>query len=386
MGKHYHLRRLAGTTITSIVLLASAGAQAQNGLFVPYIPQAAPAEHYTSQPQAHYQQPQAQHYQQQRNYQQPQAQHYQQQPNYQQPGYQQANRFQQNGIRFQRAAFTNNRAATQNWNQDAWQRVFSTFNMPDYAQHPRVRKFIRSYGRNPKQLSILSARADTFLHMIIEEINRRGMPAEIALLPFVESGFKLDVFSHASAAGLWQFIPSTGRTYGLKQTRNYDGRMDPFAATGAALNYLQKLHREFRGDWLKALAAYNCGENCVHRAVRKARAKGRPTDYWNLSLPRETMNYVPRLLAFKELLSKSHQYGIRLPATPNDAKLTQVRLNKPVNLREAARRAGLPANKLTSLNPCFRTGITTPRHSNRIILPREHAGRLIQVLNTMPPA
>lgn len=371
MSKHYHLRRLAGTTIAGIMLLASAGAQAQNGLFVPYIPQAAPAEYYTNKPQARYQQ--------QRHYQQAHTQHYRQ------PDYQQANHFQQSGVRFQRAAFSNSRT-TQNWNQNAWQRVFNTFSMPDYSYHPRVRKFIRSYGKNPKQLSQLSARADTFLHMIIEEVNRRGMPAEIALLPFVESGFKLDVFSHASAAGLWQFIPSTGRIYGLKQTRSYDGRMDPFAATGAALNYLQKLHREFRGDWLKALAAYNCGENCVHRAVRKARAKGRPTDYWNLSLPRETMNYVPRLLAFKELLSKSRQYGIRLPATPNDAKLTQVRLNKPINLREAARRAGLPANKLTKLNPCFRTGITTPRYSNRIILPREHAGRLIQVLNTMPPA
>ena len=372
MGKHYHLRRLAGTTITSVLLIASAGAQAQNGIFVPYIPQAAPAEHYTSQPQAqaHYQQPQ--------------------QPNYQQRNQQQSNhRIQPNGIRFQRASFSRNTNISnngQNWNQSAWQRVFNTFSMPDYSHHPRVKKFIRSYGKSPKQLSRLSARADTFLHMIIEEINRRGMPAEIAFLPFVESGFKLDVFSHASAAGLWQFIPSTGKIYGLKQTRDYDARMDPFAATGAALNYLQKLHREFRGDWLKALAAYNCGENCVHRAVRKARAQGRPTDYWNLSLPRETMNYVPRLLAFKELISKSRQYGIRLPATPNDAKLTQVRLNKPVNLRTVALRAGLPANQLTKLNPCFRTGITTPRYSNRIILPREHEGRLIQVLNAMPPA
>ncbi len=375
MGKHYHLRRLAGTTITGVLLIASVSAQAQNGLFIPYIPQAAPVENYTNQQR---QRPPVR-YQQQR---------YQQQQNYQQPAH-----FRQNGIRFQRAAFNNNATRNsnrstqiQNWNQTAWQRVFSTFSMPDNSSNPRVRKFIRSYGKSPKQLSLLSARADTFLHMIIEEVNRRGMPAEIALLPFVESGFKLDVFSHASAAGLWQFIPSTGRIYGLKQTRNYDARMDPFAATGAALNYLQKLHREFRGDWLKALAAYNCGENCVHRAVRKARAKGRPTDYWNLSLPRETMNYVPRLLAFKELLSKSRQYGIQLPVTPNDAKLTQVRLNKPINLREAARRAGLPPNQLTKLNPCFRTGITTPRYSNRIILPREHAGRLIQVLNAMPPA
>lgn len=363
MGKHYHFRLLAGTVSAGVLLISSFAAQAQNGLFVPYIPPAAPAGHYNN----HTQQP---------IYTQP---HQVQRPVTNQPTY-------SNGVRFQRASFSNVRQNTQNWNQNAWQRVFNTFSMPSYTSNPRVRKFIRSYGRSPKQLSIISARADTFLHMIIEEVNRRGMPAEIALLPFVESAFKLDVYSHASAAGLWQFIPSTGRNYGLKQTRSYDARMDPFAATGAALDYLQKLHREFRGDWLKALAAYNCGENCVHRAVRRARKAGRPTDYWNLSLPRETMNYVPRLLAFKELISKSRQYGIRLPATPDDAKLVQVRLNKPVNLRQAALRAGLPANKLTKLNPCFRTGITTPRYSNRIILPREHANRLMHVLNTMPPA
>ncbi len=367
MGKHYHLRRLAGTASACVLLLSTAGAQAQNGLFIPYIPPAAPVEHYTNQlaPTTHYQQRPSAHAQ-------------------------PAQRLPRGNVRFQRAAFSQTPAqpnrSLHRQNQTAWHRVFNTFNMPDYSSHPRVKKFIRSYGRNPGQMSVLSARADTFLHMIIEEINRRGMPAEIALLPFVESGFKLDVFSHASAAGLWQFIPSTGRNYGLQQNRSYDARMDPFAATGAALNYLQKLHREFRGDWLKALAAYNCGENCVHRAVRKARAKGRPTDYWNLSLPRETMNYVPRLLAFKELLSKSQRYGIRLPATPDQAQLMQVRINKPINLREAARRAGLPANQLTKLNPCFRTGVTTPRYSNRIVLPREHAGRLLQVLNAMPPA
>ncbi|MGB0847367.1 MAG: transglycosylase SLT domain-containing protein [Thiolinea sp.] len=367
MGKHYHFRLAAGTAMAGVLFVSSANLQAQGGVFVPYIPPAAPVQQYKTQSHSYAQQI------------------YQKQLQSSQRT-QQA-RFASNGVRFQRAAFSNTRMISrQNGNQNAWQRVFNTFNMPDYSSNPRVRKFIRSYAKSPKQLSILSGKADTFLHMIIEEINRRGMPAEIALLPFVESGFDPDVFSHAGAAGLWQFIPSTGRNYGLKQTRNYDARMDPFAATGAALNYLQKLHREFRGDWLKALAAYNCGENCVHRAVRRAKNAGRSDSYWNLSLPRETMNYVPRLLAFKELISKSGQYGIRLPVTPNDAKLTQVRLNKPINLRQAALRAGLPANKLTELNPCFRTGITTPQHSNRIILPREHAGRLIQVLRTMPPA
>lgn len=269
---------------------------------------------------------------------------------------------------------------------DTWSRVFRHFQLADYSGHPRVQQFIRSYAQNPQQLSILSERASVFLHMIIEEVTRRGMPAEVALLPFVESGFDADVFSSAGAAGLWQFIPSTGRNYGLKQTGNYDARMDPFAATGAALNYLQKLNRQFNGDWLLAFAAYNCGETCVSRAVLQAQQAGLQPNFWNLSLPKETMNYVPRLLAFKELIGRSGAYGIRLPATPNAARLAQMRINKPVDLRLAAMQAGLPANRLLELNPCFRTGVTTPEHSNRIILPREYADRLAQVIRVLPAA
>lgn len=267
---------------------------------------------------------------------------------------------------------------------DTWSRVFRNFQLADYSSNPRVQQFIRSYAQNPQQLSILSERASIFLHMIIEEVTRRGMPAEVALLPFVESGFDADVFSSAGAAGLWQFIPSTGRNYGLKQTGNYDARMDPFAATGAALNYLQKLNRQFNGDWLLAFAAYNCGETCVSRAVIQAQQSGLQPSFWNLSLPQETMNYVPRLLAFKELISRAGAYGIRLPTTPNAARLAQLRINKPVDLRLAAMQAGLPANRLIELNPCFRTGVTTPEHSNRIILPREYADRLAQVIRVLP--
>lgn len=269
---------------------------------------------------------------------------------------------------------------------DTWSRVFRHFQLADYSGNPRVQPFIRSYAQNPQSLSILSDRASVFLHMIIEEVTRRGMPAEVALLPFVESGFDADVFSSAGAAGLWQFIPSTGRNYGLKQTGTYDARMDPFAATGAALNYLQKLHRQFNGDWLLAFAAYNCGETCVSRAVIQAQQAGLQPTFWNLSLPQETMNYVPRLLAFKELIGRSNAYGIRLRATPNAARLAQMRINKPVDLRLAAMQAGLPANRLIELNPCFRTGITTPEHSNRIILPREYADRLAQVIRVIPAA
>lgn len=270
---------------------------------------------------------------------------------------------------------------------DTWQRVFRGFQINgQYSRHPNVQRFVNYYGRNPAQLSMLSERASVFLHMIVHEVDRRGMPTEIALLPFVESAFDPDVFSHVGAAGLWQFIPDTGRRYGLQQAKYYDARMDPFAATGAALSYLQKLHTDFNGDWLLALAAYNCGENRVQREIDKNRAKGLPTSFWHLSLPKETREYVPRLLAFKELISNAPRYGISLPETPNQARLAQLHIDKPVDLRQAALQAGLEADTLLNLNPCFRTGITTPQYSNRIVLPRSHARQLVEVIEALPPA
>lgn len=377
MGQQSHLRIAVGAAATCALLTTTSHLQA-GGIFDPHIPQALPLS------QVYHQQGyQPQHYQAPRQQQTPQG--YQQQPRhqYRQPA---TNSYQP---QFQRASFSQPRQQSPlatAMSGTVWNRINKTYGLPDYSNNYRVKKYIRSYGSKPSHMSTLFKRADPFMHMIIEEVNRRGIPAEIALLPFVESGFRLDVFSHAAAAGLWQFIPSTGRNYGLKQVRGFDARMDAFAATNAALDYLQKLHREFRGDWLKALAAYNCGENCVHRAVAKARRAGKAPSYWNLSLPKETMNYVPRLLAFKELLSKSNYYRIRLPATPNTAKLVQVQLKKPVNLRRVAQQAGLPSNLLVRLNPNFRKGVTTPQHSDRITVPRKNINRLIQVLRTVPPA
>ncbi len=270
---------------------------------------------------------------------------------------------------------------------DTWDRVFQGFKLSNqYSKHPTVQRFVNYYGRNPAQLNLLSERASVFLHMIVDETERRGMPSELALLPFVESAFDADVFSHAGAAGLWQFIPDTGRRYGLQQAKYYDARMDPFAATGAALSYLQKLNADFNGDWLLALAAYNCGENRVQREIDRNRAKGLPTTFWHLSLPKETREYVPRLLAFKELIGNAPRYGITLPNTPNRARLAQLRVNKPVDLRQAAIQAGLEPETLLDLNPCFRRGITTPEYSNRIVTPRQNANTIAQVIEALPPA
>lgn len=198
-------------------------------------------------------------------------------------------------------------------NRQPWQRIQQGFHLPNHTNKHLVKRYIRSFSKSPESLNRMAHRASPHLPYIISEIQRRGMPMEIALLPFVESAYKTNVYSHAHAAGLWQFIPATGRRYGLRQTRHYDARMDPKLATNAALNYLQDLNQEFNGDWLLSLAAYNCGENRVHREIARNKRLGKPTSYWHLRLPKETRHYIPRLFAYKELYSNPIQYGINMP-------------------------------------------------------------------------
>ncbi|MGB1310720.1 MAG: transglycosylase SLT domain-containing protein [Leucothrix sp.] len=269
--------------------------------------------------------------------------------------------------------------------EDMWQHIKNGYQMGNHGYRRQVQQFVRAYGRKPARLQRIANRATNYLHFVVNELKRRRMPTELALLPFVESAYVNTAYSHAGAAGMWQFIPSTGTLYGLKQNRGFDGRMDALESTRAALDYLQKLHREFKGDWFLALAAYNAGEGRVGRAIRYNRARGRKTDYWSLRLPRETREYVPRLLAYKEIIANPRAFGFHLPATPNAPKLAEIHVNKPVNLVKAARYAGLAADALTSLNPNFLKGITTPRVSKRILLPLRVARQVADVIDQLPP-
>ncbi len=271
-------------------------------------------------------------------------------------------------------------------NDNMWHRIYRGQKMGSYAKHPKVRRFIRHYASNPERLNRITKRASNYLFMVVAELERRRMPTELALLPFVESAYVNTARSHAAAAGMWQFIPSTGRLYGLKQRRGYDGRMDSFEATRAALDYLQKLNRDFNGDWFLSLAAYNAGEGRVQRAIDYNRRKGRPTNYWSLLLPKETKEYVPRLLAYKEIIHHPERYGIRLPRVTSRPALVPVWVNKVIDLRKVAREAGLPTYTLTALNPSYLRGITTPRLSKRIILPARYAGHLHHIIRKMPSA
>jgi membrane-bound lytic murein transglycosylase D len=270
---------------------------------------------------------------------------------------------------------------------DTWDRIFSHFRLGTHRNNPRVKAVINEYARKPQKLAVITQRSIPYLHMIVAEVERRGMPSEIALLPFVESGFNPKAYSHSGAAGLWQFIPSTGKIYGLPRNHQFDARLDPFAATHAALNYLQKLHRQFKGDWLLALAAYNAGEGKISRVVKqfKRTHPGERVTFWRLNLPAQTMRYIPKLFAYKEVLSHSKRYRFRLPTIPNKPHLVQVRVNKALNLRMVASRAGLPQSLLTDLNPYFLKGRTRPRQSNRITLPRRYASRIKKAIRTLAP-
>lgn len=267
-----------------------------------------------------------------------------------------------------------------------WGRVRSGYRMGRELHNPVVQKVLRQYATKPKRLNRIFKRSAKYLHFVLSELKRRNMPTELVLLPMVESAYTNRAVSRSGAVGMWQFMPATGKQYGLKRARGYDARMDIFASTRAALTYLQRINRQFKGDWYLTLAAYNAGENKIHRERAKNRLRGKRTDYWSLNLSKETREYVPRLLAYKEILNRPRAYGVHLPRASNVPTLTQASINKPVDLRQIARAVGLPSATLTELNPNFKTGITKPHLSRGIVMPRQYARAIHDSIQRAPVA
>jgi len=236
---------------------------------------------------------------------------------------------------------------------DVWQRIRSGFGIDDAAQpNPLVAVHESWFVARPDNVARLAKRARPYLYHIVEEVQRRDMPMEIALLPMIESAFVPTALSRSAASGIWQFIPSTGSHYGLRQDNWYDGRRDFTAATSAALDYLGKLYLDF-GDWQLALAAYNCGEGCIARAIQKNVQQGLPTDYASLSLPNETRHYVPKLLAIRNLIREPAQYGIAIDALPNQPYFNQVTVHASMDIHSAARLADMSSDEFMALNAAF---------------------------------
>lgn len=264
-----------------------------------------------------------------------------------------------------------------------WDRLTAGFALPDH-DHPRVQPDLNWYVRHPGYIDRVFTRAGRYLHFILGEVEKRGMPTEIALLPVVESAFHPFAYSHGRAAGIWQFIPGTARLYGLQQDWWYDGRRDIMASTRAALDYLQALHRRFDGDWLLALAAYNSGSGTVGKAIRRNRKLGRPTDFWHLKLPRETRGYVPKLLAISRLVGNAPQLHVNLPEIPDTAYLEAVDTGGQIDLALAAELADLPLDELYWLNPGFNRWATAPKGPHRLLLPLDKAEDFRQRLAELP--
>ena len=253
-----------------------------------------------------------------------------------------------------------------------WARIRSGFAMSE-IESPLVARHEAWFLNHPDYTLRMIERSRLYLFYIVEEVEKRGMPMEIALLPMIESGYNPGAYSRAHAAGIWQFIPSTGRRYGLQQNWWYDGRRDVLAATRAALDYLQQLHEQF-DDWPLALAAYNYGENGVSRAIAQNRAKRKPTDYHSLRMPRETRNYLPKLQAVKNIIANPEEVGFPLENISDQPYFTTVTTPQHIDMQVAARLAEMSEDDFRSLNPGHTRPVITSNGSRTLLLPIDKAG------------
>ena len=270
-----------------------------------------------------------------------------------------------------------------NHKNTVWERMLSLYSLPDF-NNPRVDKEVEWYLDHPAALAIIQQRAEPYLAHILDEIEARHMPGELALLPVVESAFVPDAYSKADASGLWQFVPATGRDYGLQQNDWYDGRRDIWASTKAATTYLKELNETFNGDWLLALASYNCGQGRLKKAIDKNIELNLPTDYWSLDLPAETEDYVPRLLAIAQIFGNADQYNINLQHIPNRPYFEVVDIKSPIDLNKAAELANTPLHVFLKLNPGFNKGSTAPQGPHRLLVPVAQAEDFKSKLAELP--
>ena len=255
---------------------------------------------------------------------------------------------------------------------DLWARIRNHFSLPS-VNDPRIDEQLAWYSRHQEYMNRVAERAQPYLYYIVEQLEQEHVPSEIALLPIVESAFQPFAYSHGRAAGIWQFIPSTGRRLGLKQNWWYDGRRDVHASTIAAIKLLKPLANEFNGDWMLALAAYNSGSGTVWKAIRHNKRRGKPTDFFSLNLPPETRAYVPKLLAIKRIIADPQTYGLTLAPIPNEPFFKLVNVGSQIDLSLAADLAGIPLNELYALNPGHNRWATPPKGPHYLLLPKDKA-------------
>ncbi|MBB3229844.1 transglycosylase SLT domain-containing protein [Halomonas stenophila] len=274
---------------------------------------------------------------------------------------------------------------------DAWSRLRESFQWRDQWQddagHARVQRWIDEYSSSPHNIVEITERARPWLAWILERVESRGLPGEIALIPFVESSFDPRARSHFGAAGLWQIMPRTGDALGLRRNGAWDGRLDVVRSTQAALDYIEyQADQWYGGDIELSLAAYNAGAGTVNRARRIAQSRGQEGRYWDLDLPAETMDYVPKLLAIAAIIAEPERYDVALPEIDAEPAFARVRVTRTIRLGEAARLAGVPKGQLADLNPGLRTEAARPGQVRELLVPVDGADPLMAALEAASPA
>ena len=252
---------------------------------------------------------------------------------------------------------------------DVWERIRRGYRMPE-LDSPLVDRWVAYYTKDPAYIRRMTSRAGQYLYHIVEDVEARNMPTELALLPFVESAFQPEALSRVKAAGLWQFMPATGNDYALAQNLWRDDRQDVLESTRAALDYFNYLYGLFN-DWQLALAAYNWGEGSVQRAIARAKRSGKPADYAHLRMPKETANYVPKLMAIKRIITNPERYGIELPDVGNEPFFIRITKPRDIDVKTAAELAGMPLNEFRALNPSYKLPVIVAAHNNVMLLPAD---------------
>jgi membrane-bound lytic murein transglycosylase D len=253
-----------------------------------------------------------------------------------------------------------------------WSRLFSLYALPD-VDNPRIEQEIQKLLKHPNHLLAIQKRAEPYLYLILQEIESKNLPGELALLPIIESAFRVEARSPMDAVGLWQFMPATGSSFGLKQNWWYDGRRDVYASTEAATSYLKQLNKMLDGNWLLTLASYNWGIGNVQKAIRRNAEHSLDTNYWSLNMPRETMEYVPKLLAVAKLFAHADEYNFPLKNIPNQPFLKAINIDSQLDLSKAAEMAGMSWEEFSTLNPGFKHSISSPDGNYRLLVKIKYA-------------
>lgn len=280
-----------------------------------------------------------------------------------------------------------NRAVTRpsQKHSQVWPRLASDLRFGALGRNSAVEEREDWYAEHSYYLANISKRAARYIYYILENLEERDMPADLALLPFVESAYDPFAYSHGRASGLWQFVPNTAKHLGIDQNWWYDGRRDVITATDSALDYLTDLNRRFDGDWLLTLAAYNAGAGTVNKAITKNKKKGLPTDFWSLKLPKETRNYIPKMLALVKIFKNPASYNLTLPSVPNQPHFVTVNTGSQLDLAQAAKLAEISVDELYRLNPGFNRWVTAPEGPHRLLIPQAKAKEFTTRLQKIPP-